>query len=71
MGDEGNDCLLSVDGTDFLSPQYGKKWYSHKFKHSGLRYEVALCTKLDGFVGLVGHGTLGVGMILKFFAPLS
>ena len=43
--DRSNDCLLSVDGTDFLAPNYGKKWYSHKFKHSGLRYEVALSIK--------------------------
>jgi hypothetical protein len=33
---------LSVDGTDFACAEYGKSFYSHKFKRSGLRYEVAL-----------------------------
>jgi hypothetical protein len=32
--------------------------------------KLLFASKLDGFVGLVGHGTLGVGMILKFFVPL-
>jgi hypothetical protein len=42
-GDKGNDCLLSVDGTDFRIPEHGRTFYSHKFKKSGLRYEVGLC----------------------------
>ncbi len=43
-GDVGNDCLLSVDGTDFhVAKSYEKPFYSHKFKKSGFRYEVALC----------------------------
>lgn len=42
--DVGNDCLLSVDGTDFrLAMGYSKPFYSYKFKKSGLRYEVGLC----------------------------
>lgn len=40
--DRLNDCLLSVDGTDFQRSQTNRDWYSHKFKRSGLRYEVAL-----------------------------
>jgi len=45
-GDVGNDCLLSVDGTDFrVAKSYQKPLYSFKFKKSGLRYEVALCIK--------------------------
>ena len=45
-GDIGNDCLLSVDGTDFrLAMGYNKDFWSYKFKKSGLRYEVALCIK--------------------------
>jgi hypothetical protein len=31
-----------VDGTDFVVPNLGRKFFSHKFKGSGLRYEVAL-----------------------------
>ena len=46
MGDVGNDCLLSVDGTDFrIAKSYEKPFYSFKFKKSGFRYEVALCIK--------------------------
>eukprot|EP00977_Amphora_coffeiformis_P014276 scaffold3950_cov138-Amphora_coffeaeformis.AAC.1 len=42
-GDILNDCLVSVDGTDFLVPFHGRKFHSHKFKFgSGLRYEVAV-----------------------------
>jgi hypothetical protein len=46
VGDIGNDCLLSVDGTDFRAAKsYEKPYYSYKFKKSGFRYEVALCIK--------------------------
>lgn len=46
MGDVGNDCLLSVDGTDFrIAMGYCKPFWSYKFKRSGLRYEVGLCIK--------------------------
>ncbi len=42
----GNDCLLSVDGTDFLVAMgWSKSFYSYKFKKSGLRYEAGLCIK--------------------------
>ena len=40
--DQNNDCLLSVDGTDFQIPERGREWYSFKYKKSGVRYEVAL-----------------------------
>ena len=44
--DNLNDCLLSVDGTDFrLAKKYSKRYYSYKFKKSGYRYEVGLCIK--------------------------
>lgn len=43
-GDIQNDCLTSVDTTDFQIPYYGRKFKSHKFKFgSALRYEIALC----------------------------
>ena len=46
MGDIGNDCLLSVDGTDFrLVIGWSKPFYDYKFKRSGYRYEVGLCIK--------------------------
>ena len=37
--------LLTVDGTDFAIQEpkpFNKKWFSHKFKGPGLRYEVAV-----------------------------
>lgn len=50
MGDRGNDCLVSVDGTDFRCKgrrlpdgRINKSWYSYKFDGPGLRYEVGLC----------------------------
>lgn len=37
--------MMTVDGTDFRIEQpspFSKRWYSHKFKAPGLRYEVAV-----------------------------
>ncbi len=46
VGDVGNNCLLSVDGTNFcVAKSYEKPYYLYKFKKLGLRYEVALCIK--------------------------
>ena len=42
---EGSTYYLTVDGTDFSIPEpvpFDKKWFSHKFKGPGLRYEVAV-----------------------------
>ena len=41
--DKGNDCLISVDGTDFQVPENGRTFHSHKFKKSGVRYELRVC----------------------------
>lgn len=45
IGDQGHDCLLSVDGTDFRIPLVHndiKAFWTYKFKTCGLRYEVGL-----------------------------
>jgi hypothetical protein len=37
---------MTLDGTDFRihEPQpFDRKWYSHKFKGPGVRYEVGVC----------------------------
>jgi hypothetical protein len=53
----GNDCLVSVDGTDCpiqhqsLAPE---SFYSHKFHAHGLRYELALCITTGDIVSVVG-----------------
>jgi hypothetical protein len=44
--DNGSQCLVSVDGTDFEIQEpspFSQKWFSHKFKGAGVRYEVAIC----------------------------
>ena len=52
--DKGNDCLVSVDGTDFQVPQRDKEFYSFKFRKSALRYEVALCILTGDIVWING-----------------
>ena len=52
--DVGNDCLVSVDGTDFQILSKGSKFYSHKFKKSALRYEVAVCILTGDIVWING-----------------
>ena len=54
-----NSCLLSVDGTDFQVSEQGRKFYSHKFKGSAVRYEVALCI-LTGEICWI-HGPFPAG----------
>ena len=49
IGDEGNDCLLSVDGTYCPFQSTDPRLYSYKFKDTGLRYEVGLGIK-SGFI---------------------
>lgn len=43
---------VSLDGTDFRVREptpFSKKWYSHKFKAAGTRYELGLSVKESGF----------------------
>jgi hypothetical protein len=62
LGDVGNLCLLSVDGTDFrifnLLP-FWTGWFSHKFKGPGLRYKVALNIMTGDIVWI--HGPFPCG----------
>ena len=61
IGDVGNDCMLSVDGTDFrVAKSYEKPLYSYKFKKSGLRYEVALCIKTGDICWTAGPYLPGI-----------
>ena len=56
-GDRQNDCLVSVDGTDCKIPLQitnPKAFYSHKFKGSGLRYEVGVCIMTGHIVWVMG-----------------
>ncbi len=50
-----NDCLVSVDGTDFKIAEHGPLFSSHKFnKKSALRYEVCLCILTGDIVWING-----------------
>jgi len=56
--DNGSNCKMSVDGTDCRvkrpKPDEFRKYYSHKFKGAGLRYEVALCIQTGDIVWVNG-----------------
>ncbi|GAX24473.1 hypothetical protein FisN_2Hu038 [Fistulifera solaris] len=65
--DKGNDCLISVDGTDFLIPEHGRAFYSHKFKKSAFRYEVALCILTGDIVWVNGPYEAGLWPDINIF----
>jgi DDE superfamily endonuclease len=67
IGDDGSDCLISVDGTHCPFEAKGRRWYSHKFKASGVAYEVALCIKTGEIVWLNGPFPAGEYNDLKMF----
>lgn len=67
-GDCGNDCLISVDGTDFrVQSGYGRPFYSHKFNGSGVRYEVGLCILTGHLVWINGPYEAGRWNDLQIF----
>ena len=56
-GDKGNDCLITVDGTDCKIqrvPANMKAFNTHKFKESGLRYELGICILTGDIVWVMG-----------------
>ena len=62
MNENGSSCKVSVDGTDFriFEPTpFSPRWFSHKFKGPGLRYEVGLCIQTGDIVWL--HGPFPCG----------
>jgi len=74
QNDIGNDCLVSVDGTDFrcrgrklLSGKPDKHYYTPKFKGPGYRYEVALCIRTSDIVWIAGPYLPGVYNDLMIF----
>ena len=57
INSRGKTCLVSVDGTDcpINDPKpFNSKWYSHKFKRAGVRYEVAVCIQTGDIVWVNG-----------------
>jgi len=68
--DTGDDCLVSVDCTDFMIVEpypFRKGWYSQKFCGPGLRYEVAVSLKKGDIVWLNGPYECGVWPDVKIF----
>jgi hypothetical protein len=66
----GNDCLVSVDGTDFpiLEPHpFSHANFSHKFKGPGVRYEVAVCIRTGDIVWTNGPFQPGAWPDIKIF----
>ena len=59
---EHKTATMTVDGTDYdvyeQSP-FSKRWYSHKFKRAGLRYEVGVCIQTGDIVWT--HGPFAAG----------
>jgi hypothetical protein len=60
-GDTGNDCLVTVDGTDCRVTRQGqggetqaKAFKSHKFNGNGVRYEVCICILTGDIVWVLG-----------------
>ena len=56
-GDVGNDCLVSVDGTDCAIPYQQaapEAWYTQKFNGHGVRYEIAICILTGWIVWVMG-----------------
>ena len=68
-GDVGKRCKISVDGTDFrLQQQYPRRrHYTHKFKTSGYRYEVAVCIQSGDIVWINGPFPAGAFPDINIF----
>ena len=70
LADYGSACKMSVDGTNFKIQQpqiFETKWFSHKFKGPGLRYEVALNIQTGDIVWSHGPFPPGAHMDLAIF----
>ena len=57
--DNRSNCLLSVDVADFKIPSHGRKYYSHKSKGNGLRYEVGLSIQKEISAGYLVPSDVG------------
>ena len=70
MNSNGSQCMLSVDGTDcpIQEPsEFSGRWYSHKFKGAGLRYEIAICIQTGWVVWANGPYPCGAYPDIKIF----
>jgi hypothetical protein len=70
INDVGNNCLVSVDGTDFRIQEphpFSNANFSHKFKGPGVRYEVAVCIRTGDIVWVNGPFQPGAWPDVKIF----
>ena len=61
---------ISVDGTDFRIEEpspFNRRWYSHKYKGPGLRYEIGICIRTGFVVWINGPFPCGEWSDLKIF----
>lgn len=64
---------VSLDGTDFRINEptpFDKKWYSHKFKAAGVRYEIAISIVMGDIVWASGGFPCGEWPDLKIAKDL-
>ena len=67
MKDKKNNCLLTVDGTDYDIAELVRTFYSHKIQHSALRYEVALSILTGDICWISGPYESGSWPDIKIF----
>ena len=65
--DMGNDCLVSVDGTDFWIQEYSRRFYTKKFRSSGLQHEVAVSIVNGSIVWINGPYECDLWPEIKIF----
>lgn len=68
MSDNGSVCKITLDGTDcriYEPAPFDRKWFSHKFKGPGLRYEIGLCIQTGWIVWVNGPYPCGSHPDLK------
>ena len=61
---------MSVDGTDYKirePTKFSPKWYSHKFRGPGLRYEIGLSIQTDTIAWTNGPFEAGQWSDLRIF----
>lgn len=69
----GQTTFTSIDGVDFKIDEpkpFDRKWFSHKFKHAGLRYEIGLSLRKGEIVWASGGYPCGAYPDLKLAREL-
>ena len=67
MKDKKNDYLMTTDGTDYAIAEHGRSLYSHEFKRSALRHEIALSILMGDICWVSGPYEAGTWPDIKIF----